>query len=136
MKLVLSFLVVTLLVGADNRTRALQPSHLADQIAAGRALYASNCEVCHGDRTGEGRVSGVPPHGAAGHTWAHSDDQLVGVILSGLDYSRLEPSPGQPTPTMPPWRGRLSEAEIRAIIAYISTWWTPEQRAMRGALAH
>jgi mono/diheme cytochrome c family protein len=36
---------------------------------------------------------------------------------------------GKPdTPTMPVWRDKLSEDEVRAILAYIKTWWTEDQR--------
>ena len=31
----------------------------------------------------------------------------------------------------PPWKGTLSDDDIRAVIAYIKTFWTPEQRRLQ-----
>jgi mono/diheme cytochrome c family protein len=38
--------------------------------------------------------------------------------------------PGLPddAPTMPPFGDRLTEDEIRAVLAHIKTWWTDQQR--------
>jgi mono/diheme cytochrome c family protein len=35
---------------------------------------------------------------------------------------------------MPAFAGELTEAEVEAILAYIKTWWTDEQRASQAAV--
>ena len=113
------------------------PSPLAaDQLARGEALYQANCQACHGDApTGEGALPGVPVHGPAGHTWHHSDRNLTEIILigSGQIGQMMREMMGTPadTPRMPAWRGKLSDEDIAAILAYIKAGWTPEQRRLQ-----
>ena len=104
-----------------------------DQLARGEVLYRADCQSCHGDaRTGEGHLPGVPVHGPTGHTWHHSDRNLTEIILDGSGAMgemmwRMMGTPAG-TPGMPAWRGKLSEDDIAAILAYIKAGWTPEQR--------
>jgi mono/diheme cytochrome c family protein len=105
----------------------------ADVLARGAALYAANCQSCHGDaHTGAGRLPHVPSHGPDGHTWHHSDRNLTEIILDGSgemgDMMRRMEGVPEDAPRMPAWRGKLSEADIAAILAYIKAGWTPEQR--------
>ena len=83
----------------------------------GLALYAANCQVCHGDREGEGATGGAPPHNGTGHTWHHPDAQLVDWVLNGK-------FPG----AMPSFEARLTEEQIDTILSYIRSWWSTEQR--------
>ncbi|MCB2224501.1 MAG: cytochrome c [Actinobacteria bacterium] len=101
----------------------------AGLIAAGQPLYDVHCASCHGiDGTGaEGwktpNADGTyppPPHDSTGHTWHHSDRQLVGLIANGSDFAQSR---------MPAFGDRLSTGEIEAILEYIKTWWGPEERA-------
>ncbi len=55
-------------------------------------------------------------HSDDGHTWHHPDRNLVDWILDGT---------GQQS-AMPAYRGKLTEAEIRAVVAYIKTFWSEE----------
>ena len=89
-----------------------------DVIALGESLFAANCQSCHGDRSGAGGVAAAPPHDETGHTWHHPDAQLIDWVLNGK-------FPGQ----MPAFGDRLSREQVEAILAYIKTWWTEEQRA-------
>jgi mono/diheme cytochrome c family protein len=113
---------------------AATPSPVAaDQLAHGEALYRANCQACHGDaRTGEGGLPGVPVHGPSGHTWHHSDRNLTEIILDGSGEmgEMMRQMMGTPAdaPRMPAWRGKLSEGDVAAILAYIKAGWTPEQR--------
>ncbi len=105
----------------------------ADVVTQGEALYRANCQSCHGDaHTGEGGLPRAPVHGPDGHTWHHSDRNLMEMIQDGSGEmgEMMRGMLGVPpeTPRMPAWRGKLSEDEIAAILAYIKAGWTPEQR--------
>ncbi len=111
---------------------ALQSAQNSDTLARGAQVYAANCASCHGAR-GEGGnpaaplerdtngLRPAPPHDSTGHTWHHPDALLKEIITNGSSYPDFQ-SP------MPAWGDKLSEAEIDAVIAYIKTWWTDEQR--------
>ena len=90
-------------------------------IKGGATLYEANCVKCHGGRTG-GKLKDMPPrHNANGHTWHHADQQLKDMTLNGITFSLEEQR-------MPAFKGKLSEEDVRAILAYIKTWWTEDQR--------
>lgn len=110
-------------------------AQLADEatLAQGQALYLSQCAACHGiDGEGQfpdnpmqpdatGRI-GAPPHDKTGHTWHHDDDLLTQIVKEG----------GMGTPDrfypMPGFGDQLDDAEIDAVLAYIKTMWTTQQR--------
>jgi len=64
----------------------------------------------------------VPAQDATGHTWQHPSQLLRQVILNGLQ------NPLQHYP-MPGFAGAVTEEEVDHMIAYMSLWWTDEQRA-------
>lgn len=72
-----------------------------------------------------------PRHNANGHTWHHPDCELTEVIRTGggpmVEMMRRMMAPSG-APTMPAFRERLSDEEIDAVLTYIKTMWTPEQR--------
>ncbi len=87
----------------------------------GRVLYTQYCTQCHGGAKG-GKLQDIPPrHNANGHTWHHPDQQLTAIVLDGFSFS-VE------SQKMPAFKGQLTEEDVRAVLAYIKTWWTPEQR--------
>jgi mono/diheme cytochrome c family protein len=100
-------------------------------LAVGQAAYRRECASCHGAR-GEGQpawqipLAGgslpAPPHDSSGHTWHHPDGLLLDIIAyGGAIYS--------PTSAMPAFAGKLSPAEMRAVLAYIKTFWGERERA-------
>jgi mono/diheme cytochrome c family protein len=98
---------------------AVYPVHPTDALVArGRPLYEANCASCHGDATTRPPLKTAPTHQADGHTWHHPDRLLVEWVLDGVPLSTV----------MPRWRGKLSEDEARAVIAYIKTFWPEEIR--------
>lgn len=110
------------------------------QVARGQAAYGAHCAKCHGARLeGEAdwqvrRPTGelpAPPHDAHGHTWHHSDEQLFAITKHGT--ARYAP-PDYRT-NMPSFVGVLSDADIRAVIAYIKSTW-PEDIRARQALVN
>jgi len=103
------------------------------QGGAGGAIYQAQCASCHGSR-GEGapdwqRPDGLgelppPPHNCEGHTWKHADGMLYRIVQDGW----RDPFNKTPRLTMPAFRQTLRPPEIRAVIDYLKTLWTPEQR--------
>jgi mono/diheme cytochrome c family protein len=108
-----------------------------EQIAAGRELYAQHCASCHGKnleggpdwrvRKPDGRMP-APPHDDTGHTWHHPDDVLFGITKHGL-VPPYAPA-GYPS-DMPAFNGKLSDDEIRAVLAFIESRWSPQVLAHR-----
>jgi mono/diheme cytochrome c family protein len=99
-------------------------------LAEGKRLYDAHCASCHGlklegqpnwqKRNPNGRMP-APPHDESGHTWHHPDEVLFAITKHGLvpPYA----PPGYPS-DMPAFAGTLSDAEIRAVLAYIKSRWT------------
>lgn len=73
-----------------------------------------------------------PPHNARGHTWHHPDCQLTQTVLNGSgemgEMMRRMMGASENTPRMPVFRGSLAEEDVAAMLAYIKSWWTEEQR--------
>ena len=76
-------------------------------VDAGSVLFADNCAACHGE---EGL--GDPELGApnlADAIWLYGGD--YDTLTETVTYSRYG--------VMPPWTGRLTEAQIRAVSVYV-----------------
>lgn len=96
------------------------------QIALGEEIYQKNCAVCHGDhaqgapnwrqKDAEGFYP-PPPLNGTGHEWHHSTANLREIIKNGSPSGQGK---------MPPWKGKLSDAEIDAVIAWFQSLW-PDQ---------
>ena len=109
----------------------------AQTLVLGQRVYEAQCAACHGarlegqpdwrTRRADGRLP-APPHDATGHTWHHPDQALFEIVKYGVQrfagphYSS----------DMPAYDRRLSDDEIRAVIAYIKSTW-PEQIRARQA---
>ena len=87
-----------------------------DLVARGKPIYQEKCATCHGDATTPPPLAAAPPHTQQGHTWHHPDRLLVEWILDGVPLAEI----------MPKWRGKLTEEEVRAVVAYIKTFWPEE----------
>jgi mono/diheme cytochrome c family protein len=92
-----------------------------EMLARGAALYSTNCQSCHGGASGGSLKDIPPPHNANGHTWHHPDQQLMDMVMNGITFSLEDQK-------MPAFKGKLTEEDVKAILAYIKTWWTQEQR--------
>ena len=102
-------------------------------VSLGREVYVQRCAACHGPE-GEGQPRWetpneigelpAPPHGPEGHTWKHSDAMLYRIVLRGW----RDPFNRTDRLTMPAFERILSPQEIRAVITYLKTLWTQEQR--------
>lgn len=108
--------------------------------ALGEKLYLQHCAACHGaklegqpawqKRLPNGRMP-APPHDDSGHTWHHPDEVLFGITKQGL----VPPyAPAGYESDMPAFAGKLSDAEIRAVLAYIRSRWSGEVRKARAEM--
>ncbi|MDN5568287.1 MAG: cytochrome-c oxidase, cbb3-type subunit III [Paracoccus sp. (in: a-proteobacteria)] len=80
----------------------------ADPLAGpGGQLFQANCTSCHGPDARGDRAQGAPNLTDAIWLYGDSPEQVTRIITRG------------PFGVMPPWNTRLSEAEIRAVAAYV-----------------
>lgn len=107
---------------------------LADprQNAAGRRVYQTQCASCHGARAegapnwqqpNEQGEMPPPPHDREGHTWKHADGMLYRIVRDGW----RDPFNKTERLSMPAFGQTLSPEEIRGVIDYLKTLWTPDQ---------
>ncbi|MBE0454820.1 MAG: cytochrome c [Roseovarius sp.] len=124
----LTAVVLALGGAAAMAGEARLPWQDAEVVALGAMVYEAECAVCHGanlegqpdwkSRDADGYLP-APPHDASGHTWHHPDAQLLDILrrgteaVVGLGYRSR----------MPGYKGRLTEAEMRAVLAYIKSTW-------------
>ncbi|MGL1832260.1 c-type cytochrome [Rhodocyclaceae bacterium SMB388] len=117
--------------GRGGPSDGIDPNDAA-QVALGEGLYARHCASCHGtelegqpdwrSRLQNGRLP-APPHDQSGHTWHHRNADLIAMTRDGL----VPPlAPAGYESDMPAYAGVLSDAEIRAVFAYIQSTWPPE----------
>ncbi len=109
------------------------PSLDPDSVKSGRSIYGQHCASCHGanaqgapdwqERDAHGELP-APPHDAEGHTWRHSDAMLYEMVTKGW----RDPFNKTTRLTMPAFVDVLSPEQVRAVVAYLKTLWTPEQR--------
>lgn len=115
---------------------AAPPAPDRQEIEAGRRIYQQFCAACHG-ANGEGKPGWEkrdalgelppPPHDPEGHTWQHGDGMLYRLIRDGW----RDPFNKTKRLTMPAFKDVLSPQEIRAVVMYLKTLWTPEQRRIQ-----
>ncbi|MDD9742657.1 MULTISPECIES: cytochrome-c oxidase, cbb3-type subunit III [Marinovum] len=83
------------------------PPQDAGEVAAGGQVFADQCASCHGADGSGDRMQGAP-------------DLTDAIWLYGGDYARLvETVHNARYGVMPAWQGRLTEAQIRAVSAYV-----------------
>lgn len=121
---------MVLIGGCSTSNSALIQPASGTQYETGQRVYNQNCASCHG-LNGEGQypqnpmqpdangLIGAPPHNATGHTWHHADQLLIQTIKAGSTAPGFHP--------MPAFGDKLSDDDIRAVLAYIKTWWGPEE---------
>jgi len=95
-------------------------------LTKGQSLYRTHCASCHGamaqgapdwhKRGTDGKFP-PPPLNGTGHTWHHPHSQLVATIKNGTLIGGGN---------MPPWKDKLSDAEIDAVLAWLRSNWPPE----------
>ncbi len=111
---------------ATPETPMPKRSHDIAQITHGGKVYQQNCAECHG-ANGEGAPNWrqrdandqfpPPPLNGSGHTWHHPLGALRHTIRNGTMAIGG---------SMPAWKGKLSDADIDAVIAWFQSKW-PER---------
>jgi|TARA_B100001964_G_C14128369_1_gene551668 mono/diheme cytochrome c family protein len=93
---------------------------LAADAAAGKAKYKQFCSECYG-QSGKGdgpAAASLNPkprdHSDGKYMKTLSDEQITKITKMG------GPAVGK-SPTMPPWGGALSDADIKNVVAFIRT---------------
>lgn len=117
----------------SNTSERIAETQAVEQPALGAEIYAQYCAACHGPN-GEGQRPDAPlqkdetghfpapPHDDTGHTWHHDDDLLIQIIkVGGMGNS-------EDFYEMPAFGDVLNEQEREAVLAFIKTMWTDEQR--------
>lgn len=111
----------------------------ASQVALGAGLYERHCASCHGanlegqpnwrTRLANGRLP-APPHDASGHTWHHADRVLFDLVKHGV---AAYAGAGYES-DMPAYAGKLTDDEIRAVLAFIKSRWPAPIREKQGQI--
>jgi S-disulfanyl-L-cysteine oxidoreductase SoxD len=112
---------------------AASGAHFADAddlatVQQGKKIYMGSCANCHG-RNLQGQplwqlidqFAGrrAPAHDETGHTWQHSDEDFFHMTK----YGRFAAAPPEQVSYMPPFKDRLSDDEILAVMAFIKARW-------------
>lgn len=102
-------------------------------VQEGQQIYLQFCAACHGSE-GQGQFPddplmpdetgryGAPPQNEVGHSWHHDDALLFRYVQQG---GMGDPDVFYP---MPAFGEQLSDEQIVAVIGYIKTLWTDDQR--------
>ena len=114
-------------------------------VARAADIYKANCAACHGARAegaphwqkpGPDGKYPPPPLDGSAHAWHHPHAALKQTIRNGTQ---------QLGGSMPAWGGKLSKAEIEAVVAWFQSTWPDEiyrawadidRRARRGEAGH
>jgi mono/diheme cytochrome c family protein len=104
-------------------TAPVRPAVEPALLTRGQALFTQHCAACHGDRAqgafgwerpgADGKYPPPPLDGSA-HAWHHPYEQLKQTIQEGT--LKLGGS-------MPAWKGKLTEADTEAVIAWFQSTW-------------
>ncbi len=106
----------------------------AKNISEGRKLYNENCIACHGvqgsgeknesvSETGKNDLPLAPSLNDIGHTWHHSDEQLINTILNG----------STPNGRMPAWKENgIDRQKAEDLVAYIKSLWNFRSLSCQG----
>jgi mono/diheme cytochrome c family protein len=127
----LIYVIALIAIGIVVRLSTSRSQSSSADLARGKQVYEANCASCHG-LNGEGEnplaplepgadgLFPAPPHDSTGHTWHHADALIEQIIREGRIDDGFKP--------MPAFGEQLTDAEIEAVMTYIKTWWTADQR--------
>lgn len=88
----------------------------AESVAAGQALYAANCALCHGESgEGDGPAAASLEKPPADLHAAHVQELPDGALFYIISH-------GRPDTPMPAWENILSEEERWQVVNYLRTF--------------
>jgi nitrite reductase (NO-forming) len=87
-----------------------------EQVAAGKALYAGTCSVCH-QNDGKGLPGVFPPLAKSDYMAGKSNDELARIVLNGLT-GPLKVNGQDYNSVMPPM-SQLTDDEVANILTYV-----------------
>jgi len=107
--------------GTTAPAAAASPDTTAEAETAGQELYEANCVACHEPNSAGGLKLGTATSTdlrAPGleKTYNNDDALISGAILTGKDQKGADLDP-----TMPRFQGKLTQAQVTQIIAYLKT---------------
>ena len=117
-----------------NALATLPPVPALNQtlVDDGRKLYDARCASCHGanlqgqpdwkKKLPNGQFP-APPQDDTGHTWHHPDAVIYRIIFEGGNGDRNAVETG-----MPAFRDQLSGRDAVAIVSYLKSTWSQDNR--------
>ena len=103
----------------------------SQDLAAGQAIFAANCAVCHGAgaegqpdwhiKKDDGTLP-APPLNGDGHTWHHADGLLYQIVSQGGAIFEDPSLPGFKS-AMPAFGDTLTQEEIISALTYVKSLW-------------
>lgn len=109
------------------------------RIAQGAVIYRAHCAGCHGANlqgqadwkqlNAAGRLP-APPLDGTGHGWRHSNAELFHMVK----FSVLDQAGPDYQTDMPAFDRKLSDDDIRAVLAFIHSRWSPNIQAAQAFL--
>jgi len=107
-------------LGAMPATPSPSPGASAAAGPDGSAVYGTNCASCHG-ASGQGLAGAFPA--LAGNPAVTGDaGGVIGIVANGL-HGQIKVNGQTFNGAMPSWHGKLTDAQIAAVITYIRTSW-------------
>ena len=119
-------LIVALVGACNDASSGVRPEGLTELAWGEQLFYAKGCAACHD--LGGARRDGPPLASRWNKTVVLGGDRNTRFDEAYVRRSMLEPAAdvvrGYP-PTMPSYRGALSEAELEALVAFVRDHATP-----------
>jgi ubiquinol-cytochrome c reductase cytochrome b subunit len=86
----------------------------------GAAIYSTNCASCHG-ASGQG-LPGAFPLLAGNPVVTGDPNAVIGIVANGL-HGQIKVNGQTFNGAMPAWHGKLTDAQIAAVLTYIRSSW-------------